>query len=182
MVIRFPSASRIGPKLNDEEPARGKDVSRMAGKRRQYGSGCLLKRGRGWAIRWRELELAPDGTTKPVLQYETLGPISRSEASEILQRRLAAVGKGPTRSNVLFRTLVSDWKATVLPMYRYSTQKNHEHIADKHLLPRFGERPISDVKRQQIQAFIAQLTTTGYAPKTIDHIHDVLSAILRTAV
>jgi len=31
-------------------------------KRRQYGSGCLLKRGRGWAIRWREMEIAvPQG-------------------------------------------------------------------------------------------------------------------------
>ena len=29
---------------------------------------------------------------------------------------------------------------------------------------------------------MAHLTQAGYAPKTIDHIHDVLSAILRTAV
>jgi integrase len=29
---------------------------------------------------------------------------------------------------------------------------------------------------------VAHLAQTGYAPKTIDHIHDVLSAVLRTAV
>src|SRR5262245_5682889 len=59
--------------LRHEEPTRGKGSSRMARmKRRQYGSGCLLKRGRGWAIRWRELEIAPDGTTRRALRYEAL--------------------------------------------------------------------------------------------------------------
>lgn len=29
-----------------------------------YGSGGLLKRGKGWAIRWRELDIAPDGIEK----------------------------------------------------------------------------------------------------------------------
>jgi len=154
----------------------------MAQRKRQYGSGCLLKRGRGWAIRWRELEIAPDGTTRKVLRYETLGAVSRKEASGTLRQRLAAGDKGPTRSRVPFSTVVSNWKATVLPMYRYSTQKNHDHIAAKHLVPRFGEKPISEVTRQEIQTYVAHLMQAGYAPKTIDHIHDVLSAILRTAV
>ncbi len=39
-----------------------------------------------------------------------------------------------------------------------------------------------DVTTQEIQSYVAQLSRDGYAPKTIDHIHDVLSAILRTAV
>jgi hypothetical protein len=36
----------------------------MTRSKRQYGSGCLLKRGKGWAIRWRETEIAFDGTRK----------------------------------------------------------------------------------------------------------------------
>jgi hypothetical protein len=45
----------------------------MARKRkRQDGSGCLLERGKGWAIRWRELEIAPDGAKQRVLRYENL--------------------------------------------------------------------------------------------------------------
>jgi integrase len=155
----------------------------MARTKRQYGSGCLLRRGRGWAIRWRELEIAPGGTTKKVLHYEALGKISRGEATEILAQKLAtSTSKVPTRSRVPFRTIVNEWKATVLPMYKHSTQKNHRHVAEKHLVPRFGDQQISDITRQEVQAYIAHLTRTGYAPKTIDHIHDVLSAVLRTAV
>ena len=67
-------------------------------------------------------------------------------------------------------------------MYKASTQKNHRHIAQKHLLPRFGDQPLLAVTRQSVQAYVADLTQTRYAPKTIDHIHDVLSAVLRSAV
>ena len=69
--------------------------------------------------------------------------------------------------------------ARILRDYR---EKNHRHILEKHLLPRFGPMPIAEVTRQEVQAYVAQLNQAGYAPKTIDHIHDVLSAVLRTAV
>jgi integrase len=53
---------------------------------------------------------------------------------------------------------------------------------DKHLIPRFGELALCDVTTPSIQTYVTHLIKTGYAPKTIDHIHDVLSAILRSAV
>jgi hypothetical protein len=49
-------------------------------------------------------------------------------------------------------------------------------------MPRFGEKAVADVTRQEIQAYVAHLTQAGYAPKSTDHMHDVISAILRTAV
>lgn len=172
----------MGAELNPEEPTRRKDI-RMARRKRQYGSGSLLKRGRGWAIRWREQEIAPDGTKLRRLRYENLGLITRHEASRILAQRLAAAGiPAPTRIRVTFETIASDWLVQVLPMYKHSTQKNHRHIVAKHLLPRFGETQLIDLGRQQVQTYVADLLRAGYAPKTIDHIHDVLSAVLRTAV
>jgi integrase len=102
----------------------------------------------------------------------------------MLAQRVAAASnsKAPTRSRVTFRTLATEWRAHVLPMYKHSTQKNHRHILEKHLLPQFGDKQIAEVTRQEVQAYVAYLTKAGYAPKTIDHIHDVLSAVLRTAV
>jgi integrase len=156
----------------------------MAQRKRQYGSGCLLEKGTGWAIRWRELEIAPDGTTKRVLRYEALARMSRRKASEILAQKMAAASgtKAPTRSRVTFRTLANEWQATVLLMYKHSTQKHRRFMLKKHLLPRFGDKALSEITRQEIQVYVAHLTRKGYAPKSIDHIHDVLSAVLRTAV
>lgn len=156
----------------------------MARRKRQYGSGCLLAKGKGWAIRWRELEIAPDGTRRRVLRYETLEPMSRREATQILAKKLAAASdrSKPTRSQVTFATLANEWQASVLPMYKHSTQKHRRFMLKKHLLPRFGDKAVSEITRQEIQVYVAHLTQEGYAPKSIDHIHDVLSAILRTAV
>ena len=78
--------------------------------------------------------------------------------------------------------MTEQWLKTVLPMYKASTQKNHRHIVTKHVCPRFGDQPMSTITRQEVQAYVAHLVQVGYAPKTVDHIHDVLSAILRTAV
>jgi len=58
--------------------------------RRQYGSGCLLRRGKGWAIRWREMEIAPDGTRRKVQRYEALGTVTRKQASDELAQRVVA--------------------------------------------------------------------------------------------
>ncbi len=80
-----------------------------------------------------------------------------------------------------FSTVVAEWKKTVLPTHKFSTQKNHAPVR-KHLEPRFGDQSMSGMSRQDIQAYVTELTTRGYAPKTVDHIHDVLSAVLRTAV
>ena len=67
-------------------------------------------------------------------------------------------------------------------MYKHSTQKNHRHILEKHLLPRFGDKAMTEITRQEVQAYVAHLVKNGYAPRKTDHIHDVLSAELRTAV
>lgn len=136
----------------------------------------------GGAIRWRELEIAPDGTKQRVLRYENLGDVTRRDAVTALSKKLALAGTGPVRSRVTFETIAHQWIATVVPMYKPSTQKNHRHILGKHLMPRFGDKAIADVTRQEIQAYVAHLQAKGYAPKSIDHMHDVLSAILRTAV
>jgi len=153
-------------------------------RKRDYGSGCLIQRGRGWAIRWRELEIAPDGSRKMVNRCEALGQISKREASDMLAQRLAASaqGDGPMRSRVRFEAVAAEWERTVLPMYKKSTQKNHRHITKRHLVPRFGAMAMAEIGAQEVQAYIAHLVGEEYAPKTIDHIHDVLSAILRTAV
>src|SRR4051812_21636898 len=159
----------MGIELQHEEPARGKGFPRMARSKRQYGSGCLLRRGKGWAIRWREIEIAPDGTRKRVLRYEALREVTRKQATDTLNQRMTAAGRGkmPMRSRVTFRTLASEWDASVLPMYKHSTQKHRRFMLKKHLLPQFGEMPISEVTRQEIQAYVAHLTQVGYAPKSI---------------
>lgn len=155
----------------------------MARMKRQYGTGCLMQRGRGWAIRWRETVVGQDGSRVKKLRYENLGEVTRKHALQELAQRMAVAGV-PTKAapRVTFLELAAHWQAQVLPMYKHSTQKNHRHILTKHLTPHFGEQSLAEIGRRDVQAYVADLLRAGYAPKTIDHIHDVLSAVLRTAV
>jgi len=103
---------------------------------------------------------------------------SRKAAVERLAEKIATAGtQAVLRSRVPFRTIAAQWEASIVPMYKPSTQKNHRHIVHKHLLPRFGGTPIVDMTPQAIQEYIASLIEAGYAPKTIDHIHDVCSRV-----
>ena len=88
-------------------------------------------------------EIAPDGTRRRMLRYERLGPMSRRDAADILAQKLAAAceRKTPARSRVTFRTLVNDWQATVLPMYKPSTQKNHRISRRSTWCPSLARRP-----------------------------------------
>ncbi len=184
-MTRIRSRRYNGRRATARRVSERKGMLSMTRSKRQYGSGCLLKRRKGWAIRWREIEIAPDGTRKKVLRYEALGDVTRKIASDTLAQKLVSrrrTAQTPMRSRVTFRTLAGEWEASVMPMYKHSTQNHRRFMLKKHLLPRFGDLAISDVTRQEIQAYVAHLHRAGYAPRTIDHIHDVLSAILRTAM
>jgi hypothetical protein len=167
-VIPFRLPATIRSRLNHGEPTGGKGVSRMARTRRQYGSGCLLKRRRGWAIRWREWQIAPDGTKVKVLRFETLGDMTRSEAAQRLTDKLAAAGDA-----------ADDTLARPIPVARqrlggnsapdvqaFDTEASAVH-AQEALVAQFGDVAVSDLTRQAIQGYVAQLMRAGYAPKSI---------------
>ena len=150
-------------------------------KKRTYGTGCILERRNGLAIRWREPVMMPDGSVKRVLRYETLGMVSRKEAARTLRERQAQ-SEVPKAAPVSFGELASAWKTSVLPMYKYSTRKHHGQILRTKLLPRFGEMPLQRIDRQTVQRWAAELQGAGYAPYSIDHYHNVLSTVLTKGV
>ena len=139
------TAATMAGELQHEEPARGKVFSNGSTKttvRKRVSS--QTRKGVGDS-------LAGDGDCSR--RHEADGccatrrwaDVAREEAADILAQRLAAAGstKAPIRSRVTFRTLANEWQATVLPMYKQSTQKNHRHISEKHLVPRFGDMALS---------------------------------------
>jgi hypothetical protein len=122
----------------------------MARSKRQYGSGCLLKRGKGWAIRWREIEIAPDGTKQKVLRYEALGEVSRKQATNTLAERMSAArtGKAATRPRVTFRTVGGEWDDGSVLQCTNTRQRSIVGSCSKALLPQFGDTVVSEVTRQ----------------------------------
>jgi len=155
-------------------------MARKKGKR-SYGTGAVIEKPNGLAIRWRERVLNPDGSIRSVLRYKALGLVSKKDANQALQDR-SATCQTPRRGPITFQEFASVWKATVLPMYKYSTKKNYAEFLEKKVLPYFGSFRIDRISRQDVQRFIAELDSSGCAPKSIHHYHGVLSTILAKAV
>src|SRR5438128_219932 len=137
------------PRTEHGEPANRKEICMARKKKkRSYGTGCVLQKGSGFAIRWREPVLMPDGSIRRLQKFEALGCVSKKEATQALRDRLTAcqtLRRGP----ITFSELAGNWKATVLPMYKYSTRKHHGEILEKKLLPNFGDTRIDRISREQ---------------------------------
>jgi len=114
-----------------------------------------------------------------VKRYESLGAVSKTEAAQRLNDRL--VVKSP-RAVMTFRTHVAQWERDILPMYKFSTRQGHSLILRVHLLPRFGDLPLCDISTDRIQTYVTHLRKKNYSPRSINHFHEVLSAVLRSAV
>jgi len=130
-----------------EEPTRGKESRIPRKKKRSYGAGCVLYRGKGLAIRWRENVIGTDGNIRTVLRCKALGKISLREANEELRKYLAAAVQ-PKQKPLTFAEAAASWKANMLPHYpKHSTRKHHADILDNKLTPFFGRcsSPISQV-------------------------------------
>jgi integrase len=161
--------------------------------RRRYQNGSLVVRGkrkRVWVARWREPVLAADGTLKSIRRSETIGTLAdfptRRQARAFLESRLHEVNHSlqKPQSTMLFRDFVSSqWEPAILPTLKFATQRNYRHLTRRHLFPVFGDQPLCEIKRQNIQGFVTEkMTRQKFSWKTSMHVRNLLSKILSTAV
>jgi integrase len=158
----------------------------------QYQGGCLFIRGKKrkmWVARWREDVIQPDGAVLRVLRSETLGPVSeiagRREARILLQNRLALVNSGQRRPEITMtfgNFVVERFEPDILPTLKYATQKSYSYLLRKHLFLRFRDCRLCDIKRADIQQFVIGKLKSGYAWETANHLRNVMSKVMSTAV
>lgn len=150
--------------------------------KRPYGSGCVIEEGRGLAIRWYEEHIGSDGKLKRVKRYEALGPVSKKKATEILADKLRKQPPTLEQTTLKFAEHAEKWKTDILPTYKPSVRIGHGNILRVHLIPKFGNRMVREITTMEIQSWITELREKGYAPNSIDHFHEVMNAVMRTAV
>jgi hypothetical protein len=161
----------------------GKDNPAMVRRsRRPYGTGCVIREGRGLAIRWYETIIGANGQLRKLKRYEALGAVSMKKAGEILAEKTRVHEPLPEPTAVTFAEHGERWRQDILPTYKPSVRFGHGDILRAHLLPKFGARPVREITTMQIQSWVTELRERGYAPNSIDHFHEVMNAVMRTAV
>lgn len=158
----------------------------------RYQDGHLFIRGRKrkvWVARWREDVIQPDGSVQRVLRSEVLGPVSeiatRRAARLLLLNRVALLNSGQRRAEgtMTFGTFVAEqFEPGILPTLKYATQKSYRFLLCKHLLPRFRDCRLCDIRRAEIQQYLIDKLKHGFAWETTNHLRNLLSKVFSTAV
>jgi len=93
--------------------------------------------------------------------------------------------RGDWRDPRLGATTVASWAeqwyATSADK-RGSTRARLRGILDRHVLPKWGPRRLSTVQHVEVRAWVAELSSTGLAPRTVRKVAQVLGALMGAAV
>jgi integrase len=161
--------------------------------RSRYQNGNLTLRGRRnkvWVARWREDVLGSDGRLQRVRRSIVLGTLAsiptRRRARTLLDAKLCDLnaGRHQPQSALSFKHFIEEvWRPTILPTMKFSTQKLYPHLLCRHLLPIFGDRPLCEIRRVDIQRFVTEkMTRQNLSWQTAVHLRNLMSGTLERAV
>lgn len=78
--------------------------------------------------------------------------------------------------------LFSEWHRSILHRVKESTAANYTMKADKHILPAFGDLPVSDITADRIYSFISEKKQAGFSSRYISDIVILMKTIFKYAV
>src|SRR5215510_7191879 len=87
----------------------------------------------------------------------------------------------PARGRMTFGAWVEAWQPTQVHL-RPSSRARDESYLRVHIVPRFGDRPLTSIQNAELRAWIADLSASGLAPSTVNKAAQIVSKIMRAAV
>jgi len=111
--------------------------------------------------------------------YDTRAEAEAARAERLRERRLGG-SADPTGGRVTLASWHERWSAG--RSVRPRTAERDEAIWRVHIEPALGERPLASLRRSDIAAWVAGLSSAGLAPATVTRCLAVLRACLSAAV
>lgn len=156
--------------------------------RRAHGTGTLYaqKRADGhevWYGRWRLGGRRVNRRLGPKRRRGTNHGLNRTQAEAELRRRIVRE-RPPARGSTLpFADAVELMLRDLEALERKETTlDNYRAILRAHLLPRFGELAVNQVRKKDVEEFMAALAEAGLAAQTRSGIFKLLSQVCAFAV
>lgn len=107
------------------------------------------------------------------------------DAQRWLDQVTSSMVTGTYIDPVLARVTVGDWGTRWLSGHaavKPSPRTRYESLFRVHVLPRWGNVPVSAVNVADVETWLSQLTGSGLAASSVRHAYRVLSLILEHAV
>lgn len=132
--------------------------------------------------------IAADGTIDSIQRSEVLGfcsEFSKSKAQDLLCAKLRNLNSGSHRpqSMMSFQKFVEAvWKPSVLDLLKPGSVQYYGKQLNRHLIPAFGARRLSEISRVDIQCFVAEKRKQGYSGSSIHGMRTTIAKVLQSAV
>lgn len=147
----------------------------------------IHKRGKGWLV---SVELGRDPTTgRRRRAYLTVHTRREAEREEARLRHEAATGLDLEPTKISLAEYLKRWLDAVRPNLAPSTDRRYEDLLRHQVIPHIGTIPLSKLRPLHVQQLYARLQENGRAdgkgglsPRTLLHVHRLLSEALGQAV
>ncbi|CAN5176792.1 site-specific integrase [soil metagenome] len=145
-------------------------------------TGQLIEREKGvWTVR---IYLGEDASGKRLYHNETT-----KGAKKDAQKRLTKVlrekdsGVYVQSSAMTLNDFLDKWLAESASLkIRERTLNGYESLLNCHVREKLGAKRLSDIQLLEVQKLYNEMNKANYSPKTIRHVHNVLSSALKQAV
>jgi len=88
-----------------------------------------------------------------------------------------------TATAATFEEYANTWMTFNVPATcKPSTEKDYRSILDNHVLPAFGKKSVSEIKRMMIKKFLMGKIKSGFAASTVSHMKCCIGGTLNVAV
>ena len=130
--------------------------------------------GTTWRARWRESPGAPQRSKTFTRKIDAQQYLAKVERDILLGDYVA-----PEVRKTTFEAYVESWVAS--QPWRESSAARVASLLKVHLMPAFGSRPLSAIRRTEVQTFVTGLGAV-LRPASVEGVARLLRSILRAAV
>ncbi len=144
-------------------------------------AGQITKRGKSWTVR---IFLGRDANGKRKYFNKTIHG-TKKDAQKYLtaKTREKDLGVFIEPASIYLNDFLNRWLEEIAKnKLRERTFDNYESLLNCHVRNKLGSKRLSDIQAYEIQKLYNEMKKANYSPKTIRHVHNVLSSALKQAV
>jgi hypothetical protein len=126
----------------------------------------------------------PDGTLSRVRRAEVLGPVaqlSKREALNLMAAKVRPINQGchvPQSTLTLAKFYRREWEPTMSSLLKPTSLHYYGIQYRCHIIPSLGDRRLCDLRRDEVQAFLAAKRKVGLSGSTVHGIRTALSKLI----
>ena len=139
----------------------------------------IEKRVRDGVVSWQARYRDPDGVQRKRAFRRRVD--AERYLTSVSHDLLAGSYLDPRAGSIMFEAWSSQW-VNSLGHLKETTRERYEGLLRRHVLPKWGRRPLSSIRHADVAAWVSGMSDAGHGAGTVRQAYRVLSLVLEVAV